>query len=70
MSVTLTLMPAANAPVMAGRPAWVAGIFTIRLGRSTIHHSNSASAAVRRLSSARPGSTSIDTRPSRPSVAS
>ena len=68
--MTLTLMPAANAPVIAGRPASVAGILTIRLGRSTIHQSNSASAAVRRVSSARPGSTSIDTRPSRLSVAS
>ena len=70
MSVTLTLMPAANAAVMAGRPASVAGILTIRLGRSTIHQSKSASADVRRVSSARPGSTSIDTRPSIPSVAS
>ncbi len=35
ISVTLTLMPAAIAAVMAGRPATVAGILIIRLGRST-----------------------------------
>ncbi len=41
-----------------------------RLGRSTIHHSARASAMVFSVSCASLGSTSIDTRPSTPSVAS
>src|SRR5690625_4923487 len=68
MSVTLTLMPSAIAAVIAGSPSGVAGIFTRRLGRSTSCHSSRAWARVPSVSCARYGSTSMDTRPSTPSV--
>ena len=68
--MTLTLMPAAVAAVIDGRPASVAGILIITFGRSTSHHSALASAVVLSVSWAIRGSTSIDTRPSSPSVAS
>ena len=55
---------------MAGSPALVAGIFTNMFGRSTSHHSARASAIVRSVPCAIRGSTSIDTRPSTPSLAS
>ena len=55
---------------MAGRPSPVAGILTSTFGRSTILLSSFAWAMVPSVSRARPGSTSIDTRPSTPPVAS
>ena len=70
ISVTLTLIPSAMAGVIAGSPSRVAGILMNRLGRSTIHHSARASAMVCAVSLASRGSTSRDTRPSRPPVAS
>jgi hypothetical protein len=63
-------MPSESVCSMAGTPAIVAGILMNRLGRSTSHHSARASATVRSLSWARAGATSIDTRPSTPSLAS
>jgi hypothetical protein len=68
ISVTFTLTPSASTLVMAGMPSTVAGIFTIRLGRSTVFHRSSASATVASVSPARRGSTSSDTRPSTPFV--
>ena len=56
--------------MIAGRPSAVAGILMNRLGRSTIHHSVRASAMVLAVSRASRGSTSRDTRPSTPSLAS
>ena len=70
ISVTLTLMPSASVSVIAGMPSRVAGILMNRLGRSTSHHSALASATVVGVSWASRGSTSIDTRPSTPSVRS
>ena len=64
MSVTLTLMPAAMVSVIASRPSTVAGILIITLGRSTLAHRCLASSMVPAASCARPGSTSIETRPS------
>jgi hypothetical protein len=64
------LMPSARHCAMAGSPALVAGILMKRLGRSTSHHSWRASATVFSVSWANLGSTSIDTRPSTPSLAS
>jgi hypothetical protein len=64
-------MPSARLAVIAGSPAIVAGILMNRFGRSTIHHSALASAAVLPpVSIAIRGSTSSDTRPSTPPVAS
>ena len=70
ISVTLTLIPSEMACVIAGSPSRVAGILMNRFGRSTIHHSARASAMVFAVSLATLGSTSIDTRPSWPAVAS
>ncbi len=70
ISVTFTLMPSASTAVIAGSPSWVAGILISVFGRSTIHHRALASAMVGAVLRARRGSTSIDTRPSRPSVRS
>ena len=63
-------MPLPITSVMAGSPARVAGIFTSVFGRSTSHASCFASAMVALVLCASSGSTSIDTRPSWPSVAS
>ena len=70
MSVTFTLIPSASVAVIAGRPASVAGILMNRFGRSTSHHSALASATVRSDSWASRGSTSMETRPSTPALAS
>ena len=70
ISVTFTLIPSAMACVIAGSPSMVAGILMNRFGRSTIHHSARASAIVAAVFLASLGSTSSDTRPSRPSVRS
>ena len=70
ISVTLTLIPSEMAWVIAGSPSTVAGILMSRFGRSTIHHSARASAMVFAVSLASRGSTSSDTRPSWPPVAS
>ena len=67
--MTLTLMPSPITAVIAGSPARVAGILISRLGRSTIFHRSLAWAMVASVSRARPGSTSIETRPSTPWVA-
>ena len=64
------LIPSARQAVIAGRPCLAAGILMNRLGRSTSHHSARASATVRSVSWAIRGSTSMDTRPSTPLVAS
>ena len=64
------LMPSARQAAMAGSPCRAAGILTNKLGRSTRHHSARASAMVASVSWASRGSTSIDARPSTPSVAS
>jgi hypothetical protein len=55
---------------IAESPSEVAGIFTIRFGRSTRAHSRSASATEPSVSWARRGETSSETNPSAPSVAS
>ncbi len=68
--MTLTLMPRPMTSAMAGMPASVAGILIRVFGRSTSQASCLASATVARVSCARRGSTSMDTRPSWPSVAS
>jgi hypothetical protein len=68
--VTLTLMPAPIVSVMASRPSMVAGILMRALGRSTLAQSCLAWAMVAAASWAKPGSTSIDTRPSKPFVLS
>ena len=70
ISVTLTLIPSEVACVIAGSPSTVAGILMNRFGRSTAHQSARASAMVAAVFLASLGSTSIDTRPSWPSVAS
>ena len=63
-------MPSASSCGMARTPSRVAGTLMKRFGRSTSHHSPRASATVRSVSRATRGSTSMDTRPSRPPVAS
>lgn len=68
--MTLTLMPRPITSVMAGRPPMVAGILISVLGRSTSQASCLASATVGLVWCARRGSTSMDTRPSWPPVAS
>ena len=68
--VTLTLMPALTASVIADSPSAVAGILTYRLGRSTVAHSSRAISAVAAGSRLSRGSTSMDTHPSRPAVCS
>ena len=70
ISVTLTLMPSASTAVMAGRPSRVAGILTSTLSRSTAAESCLACSTVFSVSWASRGSTSIETRPSTPPVAS
>src|ERR671912_2338877 len=70
MSVTLTEMPEPMTWVMAGRPSTVAGILMSTLGRSTAAARVRASSMVPAVSCASRGSTSIDTLPSRPPVAS
>ena len=56
--------------VIAGQPSVVPGILISRLGWSTIRQSSAASVTVCSVSCAKPGETSIETRPSTPSVAS
>ena len=68
--MTLMLIPSARHAQIAGMPCRAAGILMNRLGRSTSHHSARASAIVASVSWASRGSTSIDTRPSTPPVAS
>ncbi len=63
-------MPLASTALIAGRPASVAGILISTFGRSTSHHSCLASATVAAVSWASRGSTSMETRPSRPLEAS
>jgi len=63
-------MPDAMVAVIAGRPSFVAGILTSRFARPTRSYSSRACAMVPAVSVASPGSTSIETRPSRPCVAS
>src|SRR5690349_12937119 len=63
-------MPRPMTSVIAGRPAFVAGILIITFGRSTSQESCLASATVAPVLWARRGSTSMETRPSRPAVAS
>ena len=63
-------MPSARHAVMAGIPSTVAGILMNRFGLFTSHRSALASAIVLRVSPASPGSTSSETRPSSPPVAS
>ena len=70
MRVTLMLMPSASAWLIAAKLPSVAGILMKRFGRSTIHHSDRASATVFAASAEMRGSTSIDTRPSTVSLAS
>jgi hypothetical protein len=70
ISVTFTLMPSDRHWVMAGSPSTVAGILMNRFGRSTSHHSARASAMVASVSLASRGSTSRETRPSTPALAS
>ncbi len=62
------LIPSDRHWVMAGSPSAVAGILMNRLGRSTSHQSARASAMVLAVSLAIRGSTSMETRPSRPPV--
>ena len=57
-------MPLPIVSVMAGRPAFVAGILMSTFSRSTIRYSSSASVAVAAVSFASVGATSIETRPS------
>ena len=63
-------MPSASVAVIAGSPAFVAGILISAFGRSTFAQSFFASAEVASVSCARSGETSIETRPSRVPVAS
>ena len=63
-------MPAAIVSVMAGQPSFVPGILMNRLGSPTIRQRSAASFTVSAVSCAKPGETSIETRPSTPSVAS
>ena len=56
--------------MIAGQPSGVPGILIIRLGWSTVFQRSAASATVASASWARPGETSIETRPSTASVAS
>ena len=63
-------MPLASTWLIAGSPSTVAGILTNRFGRSTASQSRCAISTVAPVSRASPGSTSIETRPSTPSVAS
>lgn len=70
ISVTLMLIPSARHATIASRLCRAAGILMNRLGRSTSHHGARASAIVAAESCASLGSTSIETRPSTPSVAS
>ena len=66
----LTLTPAAVAAAMEVSPSLVAGILISTLGRSTSQFRPLASAVVRVESCAMRGSTSMETRPSLPSVRS
>src|SRR5690349_19557684 len=68
--VTFTLIPSARQAVTAGMLRLVAGILMYRLGRPTSRHSTRACVMVASVSSASRGSTSIETRPSTPPVAS
>ncbi len=70
MSVTLTLIPSASTAVMAGSPSRVAGILMRTCSRSTAADSCLACSTVLSVSWASRGSTSIETRPSTPWVAS
>src|SRR3954466_14222615 len=70
IKVTLTLMPAANVSVIAGPASGVPGILISRLGWSTVFQRSAASATVASVSCARPGDTSIETRPSTVPLAS
>ena len=62
-------MPSPIVLVIAGSPGSVAGILIKVLGRSTVFHRSAASAMVPSVSMASPGLTSMETRPSVPSVA-
>ncbi|SII80508.1 Uncharacterised protein [Mycobacteroides abscessus subsp. abscessus] len=68
--VTLTLMPAPMVSAIADSPSSVAGILIIALGSPTRSHMIFAAVAVPAVSRASGGGTSIETRPSAPSVAS
>ena len=61
------LMPSAMASSIAGRPGPVAGILTNTFGRSEAPTARAPDARVPPLSSDRPGSTSIEAKPSAPS---
>ena len=69
-SVTLTLRPSAIRRRSAPSPAGVPGTLIITFGRLTVAHSRWASSIVASVLFAAPGDTSMDTNPSRPSVAS
>ena len=68
--VTFTLMPSPITVVIAGRPSSVAGILIRTFGRSTVIQRARACSTDGSVSGARRGSTSMETRPSKPSVAS
>ncbi len=63
-------MPAAIVSSIAGTPASVPGILTIRLGRSTRSQYSRACLMVASVSCAKAGSTSSETKPSAPSASS
>ena len=69
MSVTLMLRPSAIISSMAGTPAAVAGIFTIRLARCRVVCRWRAAAEVALVLSASSGDTSNETYPSTPALA-
>ena len=64
------LWPSYSISSMAGMPALVAGILTMRLGRSTRFQMSRTISWVPSVSCASDASTSIDTRPSTWSVSS
>ncbi len=64
--MTLIDLPAAIISSIAGRPSFVAGIFTYRFGLSISAWKRRASAIVPSVSPASVGSTSIETYPRRP----
>ena len=68
--MTLTLTPSAIIAAMAGRPASVAGILIMTLGRSQRCQSSRAIRFVPSVSQAKAGETSILTYPSSPWVRS
>jgi len=64
------LRPSAIDCSIAGTPAAVAGILTIKFGRLTVLHNRRASRIVACVSLASFGETSMDTKPSAPPVRS